>query len=225
MTTDDSSETLAPHVEADWRDDFVVELRIQGASGVAIADALLEVEVHCRESGHSATHAFGPAAEYAKALELPDESHWTRADLARTWAQLLLYVGGFWLALWGGIALLKSEQAELAVGDLVIGGVTLIVMMLVFKSGTFLMRFAIEHTGWFSVCFGATLMLTLLAGLPFRNTHLASFNAPLPFVTGVAAILTAIVITMVLRKTGRSLADPIVAPNMPGTPESTKTAL
>ena len=218
MTTDESLETLAPHVDATWRDAFVVELRIQGASGAAIADALLEVEAHCRESGQSALHAFGPAMQYAKALDLPDESHWTPAGLARIWIQLLLYVGGFSLALWGGIGLLKSERAELAVGDLVSGSVTLIIMVLVFKFGTFLMRFAIEHMVWASVSFGVTVTLTVLAGAPFRNTHLASFDALAPFLTGVTAILAAVVVTMVLRKTGHSLADPIVAPAVPTLP-------
>ncbi|MGO1385454.1 MAG: hypothetical protein ACTHU1_11800, partial [Arachnia sp.] len=118
-------EQLAPSIEASWREAFVLELRLQGASGSTLADALSEVETHCADSGESALEAFGDPVEYAGALDLPDESRWTVAQLVRTGVGLLLVVGGFSLAAWGVSALFLGGDAHLTVGRLVSGGVTL----------------------------------------------------------------------------------------------------
>jgi hypothetical protein len=61
-----------PHVERPWRDEFVITLRLRGATGAAIGDALAHVESFCAESGESAEAAFGRTSEYARSL--PTES-------------------------------------------------------------------------------------------------------------------------------------------------------
>lgn len=214
MTRDGTPEALAPSIEAGWRQAFVVELRLQGASGSAVADALVEVETHCAESGERAVDAFGPAAQYARALALPDETNWTPLQLARTWVRLLLFVGGFWLATWGGAALFLGDRAELSLDWLVSAAVTLIAMVLVFSFGNRLMRFILDHVVWATMGFIVVLALVVVSGLPFRNILLGTAPAVVPFMIGVAAIVAGIVYTLFLRKTGTSLDDPLVPPHV-----------
>lgn len=216
MTKDETQETLAPSVETGWRDDFVVELRLIGASGATIADALVEVEGHCRESGQSAIDAFGPAVEYARALDLPDESGWTRGQLVRTWVGLLLLVGGFSLTLLGGFAffLEQGQRAEITLGWLVGGGAGLVGMVLIGVFGKQIMRLAVEHTVWTSLGFTAAVVAVVAVGLPFENVHLGSVPALIPLIVGIAALLGWVVLTLVLRWTGHTLDDPLIAPEV-----------
>lgn len=214
MTKNDSPDILAPNVEAGWRDDFIVELRLQGVSGQAIADALVEVESHCSESGQSAIDAFGPAAGYATALELPDESRWTGPQLTRTWVQLLLVVGGVTLTLWGilNFFLAQDQRAEITVGWLVSVGATLVLMVLVFVLGEQLIRFLFAHPVLSAVGWGAAIAAVVAVSLPFEDIHLGSVSAIVPIIVGVAALMAWIVITLVLRRRGATLDDPLVAP-------------
>ena len=206
---------LAPSIDAAWREAFVLELRLQGASGSTIADALVEVENHCADSGQSAQEAFGPAAEYATALDLPDESRWTAPQLVRTWVGLLLIVGGFSLAAWGGVALAQGEAADVTVGALVSGVVTLTVMVLLFVFTDFVVRLAVDHTWWAALALVAALAVTVLSGLPFDDIILGSTPALVPLTAGLAMLVAGALWTVFLKKTGNSLDDPLVPPEIP----------
>lgn len=214
MIRNETPEALAPGIDFQWREAFVVELRLNGVSGAAIAEALVEVEAHCRESGQGAEESFGPAAEYARALELPDESGWTAAQLVRTWIRLVLFVGGFWFATWGGLALLLEQRAEVAAGWLVSGGVTIILMILVFVFGNHVMRLVVDHVVWAAVAFVVALALTIVSGLPFQDVLLGTVPAVVPLLIGLAAIVAGILFTVALRMAGKSLDDPITSPNV-----------
>ncbi|WP_250446830.1 hypothetical protein [Actinotalea sp. C106] len=99
---------LAPHVEETWAEAFILELRLRGVPGPRIADALVEADSHCAESGTPASEAFGDAVEYAASLELPtaDEPVGQRlhdvlpmalqvvAVLAATWSMVDARQGG-----------------------------------------------------------------------------------------------------------------------------------
>jgi len=220
MMKNEELDTLAPSVDVTWRDAFVLELRLQGASGRAIADALVEVEAHCAESGQSAIDAFGPAVDYAKALELPDESRWTAPQLIRTWVGLLLIVGGFSFAAWGGVALAQGEAADVTVGALVSGVVTLTLMVLLFVFTDFVVRLAVDHTWWAALALVAALAVTVLSGLPFDDIILGSTPALVPLITGVAMLVAGALWTVFLKKTGNSLDDPLVPPEIPTDPTS-----
>ena len=220
MMKNEELDTLAPSVDVTWRDAFVLELRLQGASGPAIADALVEVEAHCAESGQSAIDAFGPAVDYAKALELPDESRWTAPQLIRTWVGLLLIVGGFSFAAWGGVALAQGEAADVTVGALVSGVVTLTLMVLLFVFTDFVVRLAVDHTWWAALALVAALAVTVLSGLPFDDIILGSTPALVPLITGVAMLVAGALWTVFLKKTGNSLDDPLVPPEIPTDPTS-----
>ncbi len=220
MTKNGTPEAFAPSIDARWRDAFVMELRLQGASGSTIADALVEIETHCHESGQQATEAFGSPVEYAGALDLPDESRWTLPQLVRIWGPLLLVVGGFWWATWGGVAFLLGRQAEIVAGSLISGVVTVISMVLVFVFGNQVMRFVVDHVAWATVALIATLALIVTSGLPFEGIVLGSVPALVPFIVGVAAILAGIALTVFLKRSGKFLNDPLVRPNVPVGPGS-----
>ncbi|NYF98419.1 hypothetical protein [Janibacter cremeus] len=59
---------IAPSVEKEWRDDFIVELRLLSAPGHQIGDELMTVETHVAESGEPAAQAFGEAKPYAREI-------------------------------------------------------------------------------------------------------------------------------------------------------------
>ncbi len=69
--------SLAPSVEADWLEDFVLERRILGVPGPRIGDALAVVESPVVESGESAREAFGDprddARRSAPSRRVPDD--------------------------------------------------------------------------------------------------------------------------------------------------------
>ena len=62
---------LAPHVERQWAEAFIVELRLQGVSGKTLGAALAEVDSHCAEAEESAQQTFGDPVAYAKSLQPP----------------------------------------------------------------------------------------------------------------------------------------------------------
>lgn len=224
MTKDLSLKALAPSVAADWREGFVGELRLQGVGGAAIVDALVEAESHCRESGHGAADIFGDAATYARALGLPKESLWTAGDLIRTWVALLLVVGGVTMTLMGGIALALGREAEVTVGWLVSGAVSVVAMVLVFIMGERILRVVLERPVLSAVGFGAVVTGTVIVGLPFRDVVLGTVPAALALGVGVAALLAWFVLIRLWRRAGKGLDDPLVAPVIQGSTPSHKEA-
>ena len=63
--------TIAPKVDPQWAETFIVALRLRGVAGEQISDALTEVNDHIAESGRNAEETFGPAVQYAESLDLP----------------------------------------------------------------------------------------------------------------------------------------------------------
>jgi hypothetical protein len=57
---------MAPSVERDWVEDFVLEQRLLGVPGDRIGDALALIESHVVESGEPVREAFGDARAYAR---------------------------------------------------------------------------------------------------------------------------------------------------------------
>src|SRR5699024_7795615 len=75
---------LAPHVEKQWAEAFIVELRLQGVSGKNLGAALAEVDSHCADAEESAEQTSGDPAAYAKSLQLPtDPANSPRATVIR----------------------------------------------------------------------------------------------------------------------------------------------
>ncbi len=77
------------------------------------------------------------------------------------------------------------------------------------------LRFVVEHFVWAAVAFLAALALVVVSGLLFDDILLGSVPAPSPLIVGVAMILAWATWTIILKKSGRSLEDPLVPPNVP----------
>ena len=76
--------TIAPKVEPQWAETFIVALRLRGVAGEQISDALAEVNDHIAESGRTVEEAFGPASQYAGSLDLPCDGDNKTMALYRT---------------------------------------------------------------------------------------------------------------------------------------------
>lgn len=131
-----------------WCDDFVVELRLMGASGDVIGDRLAEVETHCAESGELPQEAFGDAAAYGRSVgaessKVSGEGVWMSAALS-VGQVLALLVGTRAAGAWAtGVAV---EYNAVQVACLILAVVVLVALPLA-------IRFIIHRP--------------LLAGLPY----------------------------------------------------------
>lgn len=77
-----------------WRDAFIMELRLRGATGTQIGDELALVESHCLDAGTQAQEAFGDPVDYARSVVVSATggsrqvaASYGRALVARTIAQ------------------------------------------------------------------------------------------------------------------------------------------
>ena len=214
--TNTEHEHLAPHVHPDWREKFVLELRVEGVSGAAIGDALSEVDTHCRDSGDDAETAFGPAADYAKSLDLPSGSTWTRAELTGTWIRLILLVAGFWLALLGIIPLIAGRNADVSGGLLASFAATLVLMVLVFVLGTRLMRAVVDRPLLSLLGFGAAIAAIVAVGVPFRQVSIASLPPAALLAAGIGCLAARTAYAISDRRSGKTLNDPVTSPRGAG---------
>ena len=71
-----------------WFDQLVMELRLRQVHGSAIGDTVASAKELLSDTGQQAEEAFGPARDYAAALELPaaPKHDWVRKAL---WPSLL----------------------------------------------------------------------------------------------------------------------------------------
>ncbi|WP_353953085.1 hypothetical protein V6K52_06540 [Knoellia sp. S7-12] len=110
-------------LDAGWRRDFVVALRLRNVPAASIADHLKLVETHCAESGEPAQDAFGDPAAYAQSLAgSPADSV---ADLAPLLPSAVLGFLAGALTLEGIKGMLGDEDVTVRVGDL--GGAVVLV--------------------------------------------------------------------------------------------------
>ena len=65
---------LAPNINPQWTEDFILESRLRDVPGKVIGQALGEVNDHCTASGETPQEAFGAAKEYARELSNGQES-------------------------------------------------------------------------------------------------------------------------------------------------------
>ncbi len=55
-------------IDGQWREAFVLELRLLDVPGRRISEALVEVETHCEDTGEAVEEAFGQPGAYAREL-------------------------------------------------------------------------------------------------------------------------------------------------------------
>lgn len=84
---------LAPSVDRDWAQEFILELRMLDVPGRRIGDALVTVESHVRDSGEPVGEAFGDAIAYAKEIAREDPARATPVSAKATIAAALGLLG------------------------------------------------------------------------------------------------------------------------------------
>lgn len=201
-------DTHTPHVEPDWAEAFLLELRLRGVGGRAIGAALAEVEAHCAESGESAREAFGEPVAYA--VELAPE----RAAI-RDWRAELLPSGvglsGMLLTLAALGALRVGTRVEVTTGVVAVVVLTVVGVALVVSCADRLLRAVVRH--WWVAALGALAPIgVFVAILLLGRQPLFTLSASGSLAAGV--VLLAASTAMALRVTG--LNDPVVGPEEAG---------
>lgn len=203
-------ETHTPHVEPDWAETFLLELRLRRVDGRRIGAALAEVEAHCAESGESAREAFGDPTAYAVELAptMPAVTSGVRGELGTS----ALGLGGMMLTLaavgaWQSGARVEVTAGMAAVLVLVLAGTALIV-----SRAEQLLRAVVRH--WWVAVLGATLPIALFVGVLLVGRQTLFTVAAMPaFVAGVALLAGSTARTV---RTADDLADPVVGPEGAG---------
>lgn len=206
MTRSPEPADLAPHVEAPWREAFVLELRLLDVPGTRIGDVLSEVDAHCADSGESALDAFGDPVAYARALDLPAAPAASREVRATVLGALAQVAGLFTVPSAVG-ALAAGTRQTVTAGEaltavLVLTGISAFALM----TGR-IMRVAIERPGPSAAVMGMAVTLTVLPAAMWRSDLL---TVPAP--AGLAVGLTLLVVGVVVEVRALGVPDLIRMP-------------
>jgi uncharacterized membrane-anchored protein len=201
-------DTHTPHVEQDWAEAFLLELRLRGVGGRRIGAALAEVEAHCAESGESAREAFGDPTAYA--VDLAPEP-----AAMRDWrAELLpsgLGLAGMLLTLAALGALRTDTRVEVTTGVVAVVLLTTVGVALIVRFADRLLRAVVRH--WWVAVLGALAPICLFVAILLLGRHtLLTLSASGTLVAGV--VLLAGSTAMALRAPVAS--DPVVGPDEAG---------
>ncbi len=153
-----------PHLDNDWVEEFVVELRAHDVPGTTIGAHLAELDVHCAESGEDVRSAFGEPRAYARAIAeaagTPPET--TSGPFAAATSALL-----------GLVALVVTPQAVGAVrhgsaldvswGALITWVFLLVAVVLVVRFARRLLPWVARH--WLWACLIAVVLIPLQVGV------------------------------------------------------------
>lgn len=194
-------DTNTPHVEDEWTQAFLLELRLRGVDGRRIGSALAEVEAHCAESGESARSAFGDPEAYA--ADLAPAPAPASPDLARDVARSVLGLAGMLLTLAAIGAWSSGTEVELTAGFLAVSALVVLVVRLAEP----LLRAVVKHWWVAVVGGGATVALFVAVLVTWRQTVVS-----VPVLPSLVAGLALLAAHTVLTLRGPDLADPVVGP-------------
>lgn len=202
-------DTHTPHVEPEWAEAFLLELRLRGVDGRRIGAALAEVEAHCAESGESAGAAFGDPTTYAVELAPPtsDEPSGLRRELASSAVGL----GGMLTTLAAVGAWQSGTRVEITTGTV---GVLLMVLLgtaLIVRHADRLLRAVVRH--WWVAVVGAVAPLTLFVAILLLGQQ-TLLTVPVTPALVVGLLLLVAHTAMALRSP--DLTDPVVGPEGAG---------
>ena len=204
-----TTRTNTPHVEPEWAQGLLLELRLRGVSGQQIGAALAEIEAHCAESGESALDSFGDPRSYATALGLapaPDQKVSLREELPSAGFGL----GGMLLTLGAVGAWLSGTDVGVTGGSLAILALVLLGTFLIVRHAGTLMR-AIATNAWLAVAY-AVVPVALFLGVLLLFGQTVLFTVPmLPSL--ILGMLALAVSTLLALRRADSLEDPVVGPD------------
>jgi hypothetical protein len=213
MTTDPnrhSAAATAPHVEEDWADAFILELRLLDVHGTVIGDALAEVDSHCADSGEGARETFGDPVAYARSLALPQMEDAGWRGLVPVLVPVEVQVAGLFAVSASAGPLRHDRSVELTVGIAVGALVLVLATMALAVWADAILRAFVRRPLVASLGFGAVVLVSALpVALIGVSEPIAS--APAPLVLGAGGVLLVVGCVLELRRQD-DLVDPVVDP-------------
>lgn len=199
---------LAPSVDQDWVEAFVLEQRLRGVPGARIGDALAVVESHVAESGESAQESFGDPRAYAREAAAPSGA----ADLSPAWvAGIVLGLLGMLVTLAGVHPWLSGEaRLEITLGWVATLVLTMAGAAVLVLATEPLLRLVVDRP-WVAVAIAATFFAVAVALAVTLRRPVAEVPVQLAVAVGVG--LLAVGAALELREVLRGdLQDPILGP-------------
>jgi len=211
---------VAPHVEPEWAEAMLLELRGRGIAGPRIGAALAEVDSHCAESGQTAEESFGDPAAYARRLELPAEDDVSPRALIRSAVPTLVQVLGMLLLLPSFAAWREDTAMEVTAGMLVSLGLLLLLLTAAVRGVDLVLRTVVRRPVVAWVAGLAPLVLFVAAQLLLPAVAL---RAPAAWAMVLAVVLLVAGTAWSAARQRPDQADAVVAPlatsgSRPGVP-------
>lgn len=219
----DTYTRLAPSVERDWIEQFVLEQRLLGVPGSRIGDSLVVVESHVSESGESALAAFGEPRAYA-AEDAPEQPQQSPQRIDREWGiALVLGLFGMLLTTFSAQAAFAGESAlAVTVGHLVLLAIASGALALLLFASHVPLRMIAQHPvrswiGWMA------LLIVMVGALLLLPQQIGEVSVWIASAIGVVLLAAGFLLQMRAYLGGRVQDDPIVGPGEQ--PESASAGL
>ncbi len=230
MTTDPTrsgTAAHAPHVEEDWADAFVLELRLLDVHGTVIGDALAEVDSHCADSGEGARETFGDPVEYARSLDLPRMPDAGWRGMVPVLVPVAVQLAGMF-AVSASAGPLRQGEAVAVTGGQAVGALVLALALTALAVwADAILRLFIERPVLGFLGFSAVIVAVVLPGaavvLPGAMAGLAGPFMSVPAVVALGGGVLLLVVGCFLEIRRRDAdADPVVDPRSAPEPEPTR---
>lgn len=214
MTTDPnrhSATATAPHVEEDWADAFVLELRLRDVHGTVIGDALAEVDSHCADSGEGARETFGDPVAYARSLDLPQMPDAGWHGLVPVLVPVVVQLAGMYAVASSAGPWRLGEPVQITLQDALGALVLVLAIAALAVWADQILRAFVARPVVAAIGFGAvTVAVVLPAALFGFSQPLGSL--PVAVALGGGALLLVVGCLLELRRQGGADADPVVDP-------------
>ncbi len=201
---------VAPHVDPQWAEAVLLELRLRGVPGARIGEVLAEVEAHCVESGEDARSAFGDPEVYARSLDLPNDDDLSTRELFPVIARGTVQALGMTAAVFGVGAWARDEPLGITVGVITMVVGLLAAELVLLRSADRLLRASLRRPAVPAAVFLLAVGVWVGA-LVLLDHEVATVPGPLVAVAGVLVVAWGQV--LVLRAGAHAgMDDPVVAP-------------
>lgn len=204
--------TNTPHLDPEWVEQFVVQLRLRDVPGARIGAHLAELEAHCADSGQRVSEAFGDPESYAREVAaVPHASMRTPVDRVREHLGVLLGLVGLILVPLG-VGVWRSEGGvEVSWGALVSAAIVIAAGCALVLGVDRLLPWIVRHP-WWSALIGMSLVpLTVAVLLALPQPAFAPAAGPL-LAIGVVSLLAGLIWDL----THPQPSDPIQGPRQLG---------
>lgn len=201
---------IAPSVDHDWVQSFVLEQRLLDVPGTRIGDSLAVVESHVAETGESARTAFGDPVDYARA-DAPERTTRTPVDalwLAGIFVGLVgLLVTGFSTQSWFA----HHTRMPITAAVVVVSTVVLVAGCAVIFASRAVLRLFSRHRV-LTVSVWVALFVGIIACFMLFSDPIATLDIRVPLIGGPVLVALSAVLMAISVGTGRTTDDPITAP-------------